>query len=71
MAQDWAASKLRDEENSWKRLEHREEQLKTAGFFKRLKINSAQFIDDFGALLIPCGIVFGGIAHAVWRAFFS
>lgn len=71
MALDWAAFKIQDAENKWDRFKQREEQLKTAGFFEKLKINSAQFLDEFGALLVPCILVFGGMIYAAWRVFFS
>ena len=70
-AQDWVAMKLQERDASWDRFNERQEQLKTAGPVKKLQLNAAQFLEEFGALLLPCILVFGAIAHGLYRAFFS
>lgn len=69
-AQDWVVMKMQEQDDSWERFKKRQEQLKTAGPIKKLQLNAAQFLDEFGALLCPCIVVFGGIAHGLYRAFF-
>lgn len=68
---DWAVSKMKERDARYERCKARIKEMETAGLFNKIKLNAAEFLEDFGPLVVPCVVIFGGIAHGLYRVFFT
>lgn len=70
---DWAASKMeeRDARSARCRARMEEAEKPTTSRLRKLQLNTAEFLEDMGPVLIPAVVVFGAIGHAIWRVFFQ